>query len=57
MKYQGKLISKDKQVLLIKVQSSDIFEAEKKILKRLEEMVDYIQYDYRLEHITSVKEE
>ena len=51
--YQGKFISKDKQVLLINTRANDIFEAERKILDKFDTMVDYHSFDYNLVEVNS----
>lgn len=54
MKYVGKLRSKDKHELLIHVESTNIFEAEKKILKIFDtEFKSYDAYGYQLINVTS----
>ena len=56
MKFQGKLISKDNQILIINVESFDIWEAEKKILKIFENRyLEYHSYGYELSHINTIE--
>jgi len=55
MKYQGKLLSKENQTLLITVNASTILEAEEKIYKIFEERYqDYHFYRYELLRIDTI---
>jgi len=53
MLYTGKLESKQNHTLNIRVEATDIIEAEKKILERFDNMTEYQFYEYTLKEVIS----